>query len=116
MRSQRPTGFPIAYVLSSICQLLLLAGLATGPLGPETDPFVGQCKLVKLVDQMKVTRVRADTYAFDFGGGAETIVVDGTDQPGYAGTTLSVAADRVKLESHPQEGRSRAPYGNVDAL
>jgi spermidine/putrescine-binding protein len=42
---------------------------------------------------MKVTKVGANTYAFDFGGGAETIVVDGTDHPGSAGTTLSVAAD-----------------------
>jgi hypothetical protein len=42
---------------------------------------------------MTVTKVGANTYAFDFGGGAETIAVDGTAHPGSAGTTLSVAAD-----------------------
>jgi hypothetical protein len=43
---------------------------------------------------MKVTKVGPGRYAFDFGGGQpETIVVDGTDQPGYADTTLSVAAE-----------------------
>lgn len=42
---------------------------------------------------MKVTKVGAKRYAFDFGGGVETIVVDGTDQPAGGGTTLSVAAD-----------------------
>jgi hypothetical protein len=35
----------------------------------------------------------ANKYAFNFGGGPETIVVDGTDQPGGFGTTLSVAAE-----------------------
>ena len=39
-------------------------------------------------------RSARDKYAFDFGGGQpETIVVDGTDQPGFADTTLSVAAE-----------------------
>ncbi len=80
-------------MLSRIFLLLLIARLATSPLRAESDPFVGQWKLIKLNDQMKVTKVRANTYAFDFGGAVETIVVDGTDQPGYAGTTLSVAAD-----------------------
>ena len=80
-------------MLSRIFQMLLVAGLATSPLRAETDPFVGQWKLVKLTDQMSVTKVGANTFAFDFGGGAETIVVDGTEQPGIAGTILSVTAD-----------------------
>jgi hypothetical protein len=80
-------------MLRRICQLILIAGLATSPLRAQTDPFVGQWKLIKLTDQMKVTKIDAARYAFDFGGGAETIVVDGTFQPGNAGTTLSVAAD-----------------------
>lgn len=42
---------------------------------------------------MKVTSVGRNKYAFDFGGGTETIVVDGTDQPGFDGTTLSVGQD-----------------------
>jgi hypothetical protein len=43
---------------------------------------------------MKVESVGANKYAFDFGGGAaETIVADGTDQPGISGTTLSVTVE-----------------------
>ena len=80
-------------MLNRIFYVLLVACLATSPLRAETDPFVGQWKLVKLTDQMQVTKVGANTYAFDFGAGAETIVVDGTDQPASAGTTLSVAPD-----------------------
>src|SRR5690349_24412850 len=44
-------------------------------------------------DEMKVESKGNNTYSFDFGGGAETIVADGTDQPGNRGTTLSVKAD-----------------------
>lgn len=80
-------------MLSRIFPLLAIAGLATSPLRAETGPFVGQWKLIKTTDQMKVTKIGAGRYAFDFGVGAETIAIDGTDQPGYAGTTLSVAAD-----------------------
>lgn len=71
-----------------------LAGwLAVSPaLHATRDPFVGQWKLITLSDEMKVTSVGANTYAFDFGGGVETIVVDGTDQRAGAGTTLSVGA------------------------
>lgn len=74
--------------------LLLCSILVGGASWMADDPFVGQWKLVKLTDEMKVTSVGANTYAFDFGGGpsaVETIAVDGTDQPGVAGTTLSVA-------------------------
>jgi hypothetical protein len=78
---------------SRIFQALLVACLATSPLRAQTDPFVGQWKLAKQADQMKVTKVGANTYAFDFGGGDETIAVDGTDQPGIAGSTLSVGTD-----------------------
>jgi hypothetical protein len=72
---------------------LLVVCLAAIPLCAETDPFIGQWTLSKLSDQMKVTKLGASTFAFDFGGGVETIVVDGTDQPGSAGTTLSVASN-----------------------
>lgn len=80
-------------MLSRIFQVLMLIGLATSPLRAETDPFVGQWKLIKGTDQMSVTKVGANKFAFDFGSGSETIVVDGTEQPGIAGTTLSVTAD-----------------------
>lgn len=80
-------------MLSRIFLSLLIACFATSPLRAEADPFVGQWKLIKLTDQMRVTELGANRYAFDFGGGVETIVVDGTEQPAGAGTTLSVAAD-----------------------
>ena len=62
------------------------------------EPFVGEWKLdpskSKLTDQMKVESVAGNKYAFDFGGGsAETIVPNGTDQPGLAGTTLSITIE-----------------------
>lgn len=78
-------------------RLVLVSGLMAGALGAASDPFVGEWKLnsskSKLSDMMKVESVGGNKYAFDFGGGsAETIVVDGTDQPGIDGTTLSVTS------------------------
>jgi len=80
-------------MVSRVFLLLLIVCLTASPLWAETNPFVGQWKLTKLTDQMDVTKVGANKYAFDFGGGVETIVVDGTQQPASGGTTLSVAAD-----------------------
>jgi len=78
-------------------QLLLVTCLVAGALWAANDPFVGEWKLnapkSKFFDQMKVESVPGNKYAFDFGGGAETIAVDGTDQPGGGGTTLSVTAE-----------------------
>jgi hypothetical protein len=76
----------------------LVACLATAALAASNDPFLGEWKLnaskSKLIDVMKVESVAGNKYAFDFGGGsAETIAADGTDQPGLAGTTLSVAIE-----------------------
>ena len=76
---------------------LLVAGcLFAAAMGAADDPFVGEWTLnpakSRLPDEMKVESVGANKYAFDFGGTAETIVIDGTDQPGVFGTTLSVTA------------------------
>ena len=44
-----------------------------------------------LVDEMKVASVAANKFSFDFGAGSpESIVADGTDQPGIVGTTFAV--------------------------
>jgi hypothetical protein len=61
------------------------------------DPIVGDWKLnpqkSTLTDEMKVTGLGGNKYSFDFGDGSpETIVVDGTDQPGNFGTTFAVTA------------------------
>jgi len=78
-------------------QLVLVACLATATLWAATDSFVGDWKLnpskSKLIDLMKVESLGGNKYAFDFGIGAERIVVDGTDQPGAYGTVLSVAVE-----------------------
>ena len=79
-------------------QLLVVACLLTGVLWAVDNPFVGDWKLnpskSKLTDHMQVESLGANKYAFDFEGAdsAETIVIDGTDQPGISGTTLSVTA------------------------
>ncbi len=63
------------------------------------NPFVGDWKLnpskSKLIEEMKVERLAADRYGFDFDGTGmvETIVIDGTDQPGVFGTTVAVTAE-----------------------
>jgi len=87
-----------------------VAALAT--FWTANDPFVGKWRLdvshSTIVDEMRVEAVSPNTYRFNFeGASAETIVADGTDQPGLPGTTLSVkAADaRTLMVVRKQEGR-----------
>lgn len=85
-------------MLSRIFLSLLVAVLVTGTSWAANDPFIGQWKLnpsrSKLTDEMKVTKVGQEKYTFDFGGGnPETVVVNGTDQPGFDGSTLSVGPE-----------------------
>lgn len=78
-------------------QLLLVACLVTGRVWAASDTFVGDWKLnpskSKLIDQMKVETLGGNKYEFDFGGGPERIVVDGTDQSAVSGTMLSVTVE-----------------------
>ena len=81
-------------MIKHILQFLSVACLATTVLWAANDPFVGEWKLdpsksSKLTEKMKVESIAGNKYAFDFGGGLETIAADGTDQPGGFGTTLS---------------------------
>jgi hypothetical protein len=80
-----------------IFQWLLVASLVTDTVWAATDAFVGDWKLnpsrSTYIDQMKVESLGGDKYKFDFGGGPELIVVDGTDQSGYSGTMLSVTVE-----------------------
>lgn len=85
-------------MLKHSLQLLLVACLVTRALWAVDDPFVGKWKLnpskSRFPDEMKVEAAGPNKYAFDFGGGTpETIVADGTDQPGGFGTTLSVTVE-----------------------
>ena len=86
-------------MLKRTAQWLLVASLITTSLRAADNPFVGKWKLngskSRLPDEMKVKKVSANKYAFGFEGGdyAETIVADGTDQPGVFGTTFSVTVE-----------------------
>jgi hypothetical protein len=93
-----------AWVFKRIVKILpavwLAAGMAwaAGAARAAESPFVGEWKLdpakTRMPDEMKIESKGDARYAFDFGGGAETIVADGSDQPGgYGGTLLSVKAE-----------------------
>jgi hypothetical protein len=64
-----------------------------------TDPFVGKWKLNSsqstLTDQMTIQAVGENKYGFTFSGAgeAETVTADGTDQPGFSGSMLSVTVE-----------------------
>ena len=84
-------------MLKGAVKLLVVAGMAVGTTWAAENPFIGEWKLnpsmTRMPDEMKVESKGDNRYSFDFGVGAETIVVDGTAQPGYGGTMLSVRAD-----------------------
>lgn len=85
-------------MLKRALTLLVTVSMAGSAAWAAENSFIGQWKLnsamSRMPDEMKVESKGANTYSFDFGGGVgESIVVDGTDQPGRGGTTLSVKAD-----------------------
>jgi hypothetical protein len=79
-------------------QLLIAICIITGTARAADDPFCGKWKLDSSqselpADTMKVALVSANKYTFIFSEPkSETIVTDGTDQPGIDGTTLAVTA------------------------
>lgn len=82
-------------MLDRTFRLLLVACLVTGTLWAANDPFVGKWKVnqskSKLNDEMKVEVAGANRYAITFAPGAvDTVIADGSDQPGLRGTTLSI--------------------------
>lgn len=84
-----------------ILRCLVLACLSSGQLLAGTDPFVGKWKLdtvhSHLTDQMKVESAGANKYRFSFDGtNVETVVADGSDQPGLSGTKLSVTVEDTR--------------------
>jgi hypothetical protein len=80
-------------------QLLLFTFIVACALRATEGPFVGDWKLdpvrSDLSTKMKVESLGANKYALDLDGSGtvETIVVDGMDQPGRNGTTLSVSVE-----------------------
>jgi hypothetical protein len=88
-------------MLKRLFLLLLVAAIATTRLHAADGSFVGKWKLnpekSTMHDQMKVKSAGTNRYAFDFGGGPELIVANGTDQPGLEGTTLAVTAEAPRV-------------------
>ncbi|HEY1637489.1 MAG TPA: hypothetical protein VGF62_03110 [Rhizomicrobium sp.] len=84
-------------MLHRISSVVLFACLIAGGASAANDAFVGEWKLnpakSRLVDVMKVRSAGGNKYIFDLGAGPETIAVDGTDQPGFGGTMLSVTPE-----------------------
>lgn len=77
---------------------LLLAFVLAGECSAADSPFIGKWKLnphkSKIPDEMKVVALGGNKYVFTFvPGSTETIVADGTDQPGLTGTTLAVTIE-----------------------
>jgi hypothetical protein len=78
-----------------IFQLLLAIYMIAAALWAGDDSFAGKWKLdpsrSRLTDQMKVRAAGPNKYDFIFSGdNVETVVADGTDQPGLFGSTLAV--------------------------
>ncbi len=80
-------------MLKRILEILPAVCLATSVASAAQSSFIGQWKFdsskSRTPDEMKVQSQGSNKYTFDFGGGAETIMADGTDQPGLRGTLLS---------------------------
>jgi len=93
----RPGRTKEVSVFNRILETLPVVCLATSVAWAAESPFIGDWKLdpskTRMPDEMKVQNKGGNKYAFDFGGGAETIAVDGSDQPGQGGTLLSVKAE-----------------------
>jgi hypothetical protein len=81
----------------SILSTAVLVVCSLSATAAPTDPFVGDWKLnpakSKITDQMIVQRLDGNKCTFNFGSVPETIVLDGTDQPGIFGTTLAVSTE-----------------------
>ena len=92
--------------------IMFVATVAASTFWTANDPFVGHWKLdvsrSTIVDDMKVENLGPNKYAFNFENSpTETIIADGTDQPGLSGTTLSVkqADDRTLSVIRKQDGK-----------
>src|SRR6478609_9717843 len=87
-------------MLKPTIRLLCFACLAATTSHAADEPLIGKWKLnlskSKLADQMTIAPAGANRYTLTFAGigDTETLVADGTDQPGVQGSTIS-----IKIES-----------------
>jgi hypothetical protein len=94
-------------------KLLIAICIITGTARAADDHFAGKWKLDSSqsefpVDTMKVKSAGANKYTFIFSEpNAETIAIDGTDQPGISETTLSVTAKGPRLWEVVRKNKGR---------
>jgi hypothetical protein len=93
-------------------KILLVTCLAASAAWAAVEsPFIGEWKLdssrSRMPDEMKVESKGGNKYAFDFGGGVETIVADGTDQSALYGTLLSAKVESADtwIVARKKDGR-----------
>ena len=101
---KEPSVFRLVTIVPAVCLAMALA--------PDPgNAFIGRWKLEgnrsRLPDQMNVQNKGDGRYAFVFGGDVETIAVDGTDQPGAGGTSLSIKAETANtwIVQRKRDGR-----------
>jgi len=101
-------------MLKRTVQLLCFACLIAATSHAADEPLIGKWKLnlskSKLADQMTIAPAGANKYTLTFAGvgDTETLVADGTDQPGVQGSTISItieSPDNWKIE-RKQSGRT----------
>ena len=86
-------------MLRRTSQLLCFACLIAATSRAADEPFIGKWKLnlskSKLADQMTIAPAGANRYTLTFAGvgDTETLVADGTDQPGILGSTISITVE-----------------------
>lgn len=86
-------------MLKRTLSLILIMCWSVSVSRAATDPFVGKWTLnssqTTLTDQMTIQAVGDNKYGFTFSGAgeAETVTADGTDQPGFSGSMLSVTIE-----------------------
>jgi hypothetical protein len=80
-------------------QLLCFACVAAATSRAADEPLIGKWKLnlakSKLADQMTIGSAGTNRYTLTFAGvgATETLVADGTDQPGVSGSTISITIE-----------------------
>jgi len=86
-------------MLTRIIHLLYFACLIAITTRAADEPFIGKWKLnlskSKLADQMTIAPAGANRYTLTFAGvgETETLVADGTDQPGIQDSTISISIE-----------------------
>ena len=80
--------------------IILIVCWSVSASSAATDPFVGKWKLnpsrSTIADQMTIQAAGDNKYDLTFVGAGqpETVIADGTDQPGLGGTMLSVTVEK----------------------